>query len=60
MEEDGVINITVDKEGKLSWGTNMDISLVNFYLDQVKLSILTGEAKLAEEWLKFYRPYYYG
>ncbi len=45
----GTIEITIDDGNKLAWRTNMSIVEMNYWLDQTKLALLTGDAEQVEE-----------
>lgn len=49
MSENGVINISIEEDGKVSFSTNLSVAELNYYLDHIKYLILSGQAVTATE-----------
>lgn len=47
-KENGYINIEI-QEDKVSFGTNLPLAEMNFWLDHVKNLLITGQAQVVEQ-----------
>lgn len=47
-KENGYINIEIQQD-KVSFGTNLPLAEMNFWLDHVKNLLITGQAQVVEQ-----------